>query len=41
MWAKGYMPRTGRIRGWLSQLTPETARKLASQNIERVLSSKP
>lgn len=41
MWERGYLPRTARIRGWLSQLKPETARKLATQNIERVLSSNP
>lgn len=41
MWEKGYLPRTARIRGWLSQFKPETARKLASQNFERVLSGKP
>jgi hypothetical protein len=41
MWKKGYLPRVRLIRGWLSQLTSDTAKKIASGNIERILSAKP
>jgi hypothetical protein len=41
MWEKGYLPRVRVIRGWLSQLTRDTAKKIASENIERILSAKP
>lgn len=41
MWEKGYLRRASVIRGWLSQLSSDTARKLAYENIERILSAKP
>jgi hypothetical protein len=41
MWEKGYLPRVRVIRGWLSQLTSNTAKKIASENIERILSATP
>lgn len=41
MWETGYLPRMRVIRAWLSQLSGDTARKLASENIERILSARP
>lgn len=41
MWEKGYLRRASVIRGWLSQLSSDTARKLAYENIKRILSAKP
>ena len=41
MWEKFYLRRASVIRGWLSQLSSDTARKLAYENIERILSAKP
>ena len=41
MWERGYLRRANVIRGWLSQLSSDTASKLAYENIERILSGKP
>ena len=41
MWEKNALPRVNFIRAWLSQLSPDTARKLAYENIERILTAKP
>ena len=41
MWEKRALPRANFMRAWLSQLSPDTARKLAHENIERILSAKP
>ena len=41
MWEKWALPRANLMRAWLSQLSPDTARKLAHENIERILSAKP
>ena len=38
---KGYVPEVSWIRSWLSELSSDTARKLAYENIERILSAKP
>ena len=41
MWDKGYLPRTNLLRAWLSQLRSGTARKIAFENMDRLLASKP
>jgi hypothetical protein len=40
MWEKGYLPRVRLIRSWLSQLSSDTAKRIASENIERILSAR-